>query len=132
LGWSQCLHDEYSFWLCYAAVFAEFSWVSDVLIAAGRWQKLIGVQTAPPMRRRPRRRGKTAPPVVGLTLPRTLSQAPEPISPKYLSEAAPNDGVRVLRLLWSGMVLEIADGQTGSYARLNRVKVSAETPLIRE
>jgi len=30
--------------------------------------------------------------------------------PKYLSEAAPNDGVRVLRLLWSGMVLEIADG----------------------
>src|SRR5208337_24467 len=32
---------------------------------------------------------------------------------KHLSEAVPNDGVRVLRLLWSGMVFEIADGPNG-------------------
>jgi hypothetical protein len=75
-------------------------------------QKLIGVQTGsadegavytvPAKQRRGVVWLHAATVLYGNGLSRFLS--------KHLSEAVPNDGVRVLRLLGSGMMFEIADG----------------------
>ena len=47
---------------------------------------------------------------------------------EHLTEAAPNDGVRLLSLLGGGVVSGMPIAQTGSYAMVRRVKVSADRP----
>ena len=65
----------------------------------------------------------------GLTLPPyCMTSCLSRFLVEHLSEAAPNEGVRVLSLLGRGVVSGLPIAQTGSYAMVRRLKVSADTP----